>query len=188
MSIQTQNAQITKGFSVPNITSATAAIARHVGFPEARARQIARRLREDDLMPQGAPGVTPEVDRHDLLTLLIALASDATAARAAEAVATYGALVPGGANPDGAPASIPRTVRSVLEVLAAEGAEGQPASPLNIEFVSTWPEIALHWEDGTVSRFRQPGALASHWEGDRIRKSITVTGAAFGALFKEVFA
>ncbi len=172
---------------MPTITSATAAIARHLGFPEARVRQIARRLREAELMPAGAPGVPPEVDRHDLLTLLIALASDGTAAKAAEAVATYGALVPGGANLASAPASIPRTIRSVLEVLAAEGADGEPATPLNIEFVSTWPEIALHWEDGTVSRFREPGALSSHWAGDRIRKSITITGAAFGALFKEVF-
>ncbi|KQV83659.1 hypothetical protein ASC90_20460 [Rhizobium sp. Root1220] len=139
-------------------------------------------------MPAGAPGVPPDVDHHDLLTLIIALASDATLAKAAEAVESYSALTPGGADVTGAPATVPRTAREALTAFAELAAEGDALSSMAIEVVATWPEIAIRWSDGTVQRFRETGALASHWADSRQRKSVTIPGTAFAAVFKELFA
>jgi hypothetical protein len=122
-----------------------------------------------------------------VLNLVVAIAADTTLRRAAEAVRVYGALTPAGADVSGAPASVPRNARVVLDSLANLAADGDLLSELQIEVVSTWPEIAFHWSDGSVNRFRETGALASHWQDDKRRTSTTIPGAVFASVFKDLF-
>lgn len=172
---------------MPTLSAAIAAISRHIGFPESRARQVARRLRDAEVIPMGAPGVAPEVEPIDVLSLILAVGADTTLREAADAVSTYSELTPGGADVTAAPARIPRNARDALLVFADLAIEGDNLSSMSIEIVATWPEIVIRWTDGTSQHFREIGALATHWQDGRQRKSTMIPGSAFAGLFKELF-
>ena len=165
---------------MPTLNEAIAALSRLVGFPESRSRVVARRLREAGKLPAGAPGVAPEVDLGNVIDLFVAIASDAKVHRVPDALATYQSLTPGGADLSCAPASVRATAGQQLLAIAALAAEGDnDMRRLRVEFVSSWPEIAIHFDDGSTQRFREGGSLAGHWDSTGHRKSITVNGAAF---------
>ena len=58
---------------------------------------------------------------------------------------------------------------------------------LKFDFCHSWPELAIHQSDGTVTRFRQPGTLATTWGDSKQRASTTISGAAFVDTLHELF-
>lgn len=169
------------------LNAAKGAIEHRIGFPASRIRTIAQRLQEHGLLPSGAPGVSPELDIEHVVVLVLALATDTTLAKVAEAVGVYGSMSPGGADVTVAPASIPRNAREALLAFAELAIDGNSLSSISVEVVATWPEISLLWTDGTAQRFREVGALASHWADGRHRRSTTINGNAFAAVFADLF-
>ncbi|QPC90301.1 hypothetical protein [Mesorhizobium sp. INR15] len=169
------------------LNEALLVIGRRLGFPVSRGKTVARRLQETARLPSGAPGKAPEIDSSDFVTLLLALAADTELHLTVEALDRLAETVPHGVDTAVMPEGIrlpPVTARSYLETLAWKAASDDPdlqsaVSKLKIEVVSTWPEIAIHFPDGDITRFRQTGELAAHWGDARIRKSITISGAAF---------
>lgn len=173
---------------MPTLNEAIGAIKRHVGFPESRSRVVARRLREAGHLPAGAPGLAPEVDVQNVLDLIVALASDARIHRVADALENYNALVPGGADLSTAPPAVATTAGKHLLAIARLAADGdQDVRRLRIEVVSTWLEVACHWPDGSVHRFRELGALASHWDSTGHRRSTTIPVAAMADTLNQLF-
>lgn len=164
---------------MPSTQEAVDAIVRHLGFDSARVKAVARSLTEDGHLPPGAPGRSPELDPEHVVNIIIGCSVDAPLRAIADTVVAYRALVPGGANLDGAPASIDRTAGDALEVFADISIHGD-ADILRrdkIEIVATWPEVAIQ-RDGKVARFVPVGALATHWRDSGHRKSTIISGAA----------
>lgn len=163
---------------------AIAAIERRIGIPRPRGSTVARRLTEHVLLPVGAPGKAPQINRSDFVTLLIGLASDAPLSRVAETVVAYRNLTPAGTQIDALPESLQYTAGDYLDGLADEPAN---ARSIKLEIVSSWPEIALHFSDGTARRFVAPGADASSWQARGYRRSTTINGAAFADAIADLF-
>jgi hypothetical protein len=173
------------------LNEALAAADKYLGFPEPRARAIAKRLTESGLLPAGGPGRSPELDDHGFVRLLIALAVNDRLRRADDVVRTYSELAPGGASLEGAPDSITRTAFEQIAILAAIAIHGdadavRSVRKAKLEFVSSWPEIAIY-EYGPTVRFRPPGALAATWGDNKQRTSTTINGAAFVDAIQELF-
>jgi len=168
------------------INAALAAVERHIGFPRSRSRTVARRLQEADLLPSGAPGVAPEIDASDLVSLVIALAADTTLHEAPHAVATYRGLTPGGAVVPGTIDTAGRAIEILADIALHGDAELYRRDA--VEVVATWPEIAIHnATTGNISRFRAVGADASHWGETGLRKSTTINAAAFIDCVRDLF-
>ncbi|GLS34511.1 hypothetical protein GCM10010869_00990 [Mesorhizobium tianshanense] len=157
------------------------AIERHIGFPKSRSITVSRRLQERGALPLGAPGIAPELDAHDVVSLIIALAADTALHEAPDAVERYRALTPGGADLTDAPASIDTAGRE-LDIMADIAIHGN-ADLLRrdrIEVVANWPEVAItDATSGQIKRFVAPGALATNWQANGHRKSTTINGSAF---------
>lgn len=170
------------------LTAAIAALERRVGFPAARSRVVARALREAGKMPAGGPGVAPEIDLGNFVDLVVAMASDQSHYKCAAAIDAFRAMTPEGADVSGAPASVPKSAGEEIDAIAALAAEGAPEiRGLKLEFVADWPELAIHWQDGTVSRFRERGELGSHWGAAGYRRSTTINMAAFADALADTF-
>lgn len=173
---------------MPTLNAAVAALERHCGFPSSRTLVVARCLREAGLLPSGAPGISPQLELDDFTTLVIALAADVALHKSAETVRLYRALTLGGTNLTGAPASVPKNageqIDAIIHLAAEDAAE---IRQMRLEVVSTWPELALHWHDGTVERYRELGALASHWGDNGHRRSTTISVAALADAIQETF-
>jgi hypothetical protein len=155
------------------------ALCRHIGFDPPRAAAVAKKLTEAGSIPPGGPGRSPLLDPEHVVNIIIGCSIDAPLRAVASTVGHYRAMVPGGANLDGAPASIDRTAGDALEVFADISIHGD-ADLLRrdkIEIVSNWREIAIH-SDGKVARFVPVGTLAAHWRDSGHRKSTIINGAA----------
>lgn len=173
---------------MPTLNHAIDALSRHVGFPAARLRSLARRLQDADVLPSGAPGVAPEVKLQHVIDLIIAVASDATLRRAATAVETYRATTPGGADLSRAPASVRVDAGRQFEAVARLAMDGDTdARRTRVEIVSTWPEVVFLFEDGTAHRFQPVGTLSGHWQMLGHRRATTINGAAFADAIIELF-
>lgn len=161
------------------LNEAMSALERHVGFRRGRLVAVSQRLQQARIIPTGAPRTPPQLDLADVIALLVAYAADGAIHNSARSVQIYSALVPGGADLSTAPPAVRATAGAQLYAIAALAADGDnDMRRLKIEFVSTWPEIVIFFEDGTVQRFRELGSLGSHWGTGGHRKSITVNGAA----------
>lgn len=175
---------------MPTLNAAMSAIERHIGFPKSRARQVSRRLQEADMLPLGGPGIAPELDGHDVVSLIVALAADTALHEAPDAVERYRGLTPGGVDLTGAPASID-TAGRVLDIFADTAIRGDHPDLFRrdlIEVVTTWPEIVIsNGTSGVATRFAPVGALASNWSARGHRKSTTLNGAAFVDCVRELF-
>ncbi|MBH5371479.1 hypothetical protein [Bradyrhizobium glycinis] len=160
----------------------------HLGFREPRARAIAKRLTEAGILPSGGPGRPPELDETDFVRLLIALAVNSQLRRSDEIVRVYSELAPHGARLQGAPNSVVETAFDQLAIIADIALHGDASlvRKVKIEFVSTWPEIAIH-DYGATARFREVGANASHWNSGKHRTSTVINGAAFVDALEELF-
>jgi hypothetical protein len=118
---------------------------------------------------------------------MIAYAADAPIHLSARSVETYVALTPEGAHVAKAPAGYCKT--SGDELLAiAEMYDDADLRRLRIEFVSSWPEVAIHFAGGGIHRFLKLGALPGHWQSSGHRKSIVINGAALADVIKDLFA
>lgn len=187
--------------ALATLSAAIAALERYVGFDAKRSRTVSRRLLDADILRAGAPGVSPLVDVGSFMTLFCAVAFDPLLREAPAAARRATELTPGGAclgidlTVDGAtaeywPTSVPRSARQVLDVIA-EMALGdldsqRDVAALRIEFVSSWPEIAIHDGAGT-RRFRERGANAAHWGQRGHRTSTTVNGSALVSALRSLF-
>ncbi|MHA6297854.1 hypothetical protein [Devosia sp. CAU 1758] len=172
---------------MPTITAALAALERYTGFSQSRSRTVARRLQEAGILPLGSPGSTPLLDRAGFGALFVALAADTTLHAAADRVRQYFALTPGGVSLEGAPTLI-GTARSELLALIDTAIDApDDLRHVQIELVSNFPELALHWADGTVQRYQPVGTVSNHWQTDTHRKSTTVTGRAFRDAVRATF-
>ena len=171
---------------MPTINAALAALERHTGFPQSRSKTISRRLQEAGILPLGAPGSTPQIDRAGFAGLFVALAADTTLHAAADRVRQYFALTPGGVSLEGTPASV-GTARSELLTLV-ETAIDAPGDlqHLNIEVVSNFAEIAIHWPD-SVHRYQPTGTIPGTWQVTTHRRATLVTGKAFTAAVRATF-
>lgn len=140
------------------------------------------------MLPSGAPGVAPKLDLDDFTTLAIALAADVALHESAAAVERYRSLTIGGADVSDAPASIPKSAGEQIDAVLALAAEGsKEIRGLRLEFVSTWPELTVHWHDGSLERYRELGALASHWGANGHRRSTTISVAALSDAIRDAF-
>ena len=173
---------------MPTLNTALAALERHTGFPQSRSRGISRRLQEDGLLPLGAPGIAPQIDAGGFIRLFVALAADTTVHTAPDAARTYLAMTPGG-TPITAdtPMSIGRAESELLALVETALADPYDMRHLNIEVVGNWPELAVHWADGSVHRYQPVGSLAGHWGAATHRRAITVTGVAFRDAVRATF-
>ncbi|MDR9782285.1 hypothetical protein [Rhizobium redzepovicii] len=170
------------------LAAAIAALERHVGFRRGRLVSMAQRLQQAGVVPTGAPRTAPQLSLVDVVNLVVAYAADAPLHLAARSVATYGELSPGGANLSGAPANIKVTAADYLASIAALAVEGDIGiRRLKLEFVSTWPELAVQFEDSSIHRFQAVGAIAGHWQSSGHRQSLTINGAALADALQEVF-
>ncbi|MGO4619950.1 hypothetical protein [Ensifer sp. 2TAB8] len=170
------------------LNAAIAALERRVGFPQSRARQVARSLQEAGALPLGGPGKPPEINIDDLVTLVIALAADVPLHQSADAVRAYRNLTPGGADVSRAPASVPRNAGEEIDAIIGLAADGNSdVRGVKLEFVANWPEAAVRWHDGSISRFRELGALAAVWGAGGHRRSTTINMAALADAIQEVF-
>ncbi|NRQ15580.1 hypothetical protein BHMPCIPO_02830 [Ensifer sesbaniae] len=171
-----------------NLNAAVAALERRIGFPKSRARQVARSLQEAGALPLGAPGVAPKLDLDDFVTLVIALAADVPLHQSADAVRTYRQLTPGGADVSRAPASVPKNAGEEIDAIFSLAADGNTdVRGVKLEFVANWPEVAVHWHDGSIGRFRELGALGAHWSSIGHRRSTSINVAALADAIKETF-
>ncbi|MBB2794422.1 UNVERIFIED_ORG: hypothetical protein GGD58_003292 [Rhizobium pisi] len=170
------------------LAAVIAAIERHLGFRRGRLISMAQRLQQASIIPTGAPRTAPQLDLTNVVDLIVAYAADAPLHRAAASVTTYGALTPGGANLDGAPSGVRVTAADHLASIASLAAEGDAGiRQLKLEFVSTWPELAVHFEDGSTYRFQFAGAVSGHWQTTGHRQSLTINGAALADALQEIF-
>lgn len=173
---------------MPTLQTAVAALEQRCGFPSSRALVVARSLREAGLLPSGAPGVSPQLQLDDFTTLVIALAADTALHESAAAVRKYRALTIGGADVSAAPPAVPRNAGEQIDAIIHLAAEGSTeVRGIRLEFVSTWPELAMRWHDGTIERYRELGSLASHWGGPGHRRSTTISVAAIADAIQETF-
>jgi hypothetical protein len=164
----------------------------HIGFPRSRSSGVSRRLQEADLLPSGAPGVSPELDQQDACLLLATLMSAPMLHEAVDHARAYSAMAPGGAvlSAD-APDSIPRSALEYLTTKALVVGSGDPGAIDDVrghrfEFVHGWRELSAHTPEGTVTRFVLPGQLASHQQAPH-RIAGLVKGEAFVNLMKDLF-
>lgn len=170
------------------LAAAIAALERHLGFRRGRLVSMAQRLQNAGVIPTGAPRTAPQLTMGNVVDLVVAYAADAPLHLAARSAETYGALTPGGANLDGAPAKAKVTAAEYLTSIAAIAADGDAGMRrLKLEFVSTWPELAVHFEDGLIHRFQAVGAVSGHWQSAGHRQSLTINGAAFADAMQEIF-
>lgn len=173
----------------------------YIGFPASRTKQIASRLQEAGIIPMGGPRRSPELTIDDFVSLLIASAFDTGLAGAVEAARRASTLTPGGAilgvelTVDGItaehwPASVPHSARQVLDVIAemalGDQQEQRDVAAMRLEFVGTWPEIAIHDGD-RIHRFREPGSNAGHWGERGHRRSVTINGSALVDAVRTLF-
>ena len=170
------------------LNEAIAALERFVGFRRGRLVSVSQRLQQAGIIPTGAPRTPPRLDLAHVVSLLVAYAADAAIHLSAKSVEVFETLTPGGAELSTAPRHLQLTAGDQLRAIAALAAEGDgDMRKLRLEFVSSWPELAIHWPDGSVQRFREIGALASHWGNGGHRKSITINGAALADAFGSLF-
>ncbi|MBX5239508.1 hypothetical protein [Rhizobium sp. NLR22b] len=170
------------------LAAAIAALERHLGFRRGRLVSMAQRLQNAGVIPTGAPRTAPQLTPANVVDLVVAYAADAPLHHAPRSVEAYGALTPGGANLDAAPASVKVSATEYLQSIAALAAEGDTGiRRLKLEFVSTWPELAVHFEDGSIHRFLAVGAVSGHWQSAGHRQSITINGAALADALQEIF-
>lgn len=170
------------------LAAAIAALERHVGFRRGRLVSMAQRLQNAGVLPTGAPRTAPQLTLANVVDLVVAYAADAPLHLAPRSVETYGALTPGGANLDGAPPSVKVTAAEYLGSIAALAASGDVGiRRLKLELVSTWPELAIHFEDGSIHRFQSVGVVYGHWQSAGHRQSVTINGAAFADALQEIF-
>lgn len=164
----------------------------HIGFPRSRSTGVARRLQEAGILPSGAPGIAPELQQRDACLLLATLMSAPKLHEAVDHARAYREMTPGGAvlSAD-APDSIPRSALEYLETASEIAVGGTPDAVGDLrahrfEFVHGWRELSVHKNDGAVSRFVLPGALATHQQAPH-RVAGVVRGEAFVNLFRELF-
>ncbi|MBP1848494.1 hypothetical protein J2046_006790 [Rhizobium petrolearium] len=171
------------------LNQAAAALDRHVGLPQPRTMIVARRLREAGAFPSGATGVSPILELENFLDLLIAVASACPAHKARQTVEAFKAMTPGGADLSEAPASVRATAGRQLAAIAELAIEGDAdMRKLNLEFIKTWPEFAVHFDGGETQRFQPIGSVAGHWQAAGHRTSTAINGAALADALKELFA
>jgi hypothetical protein len=170
------------------LNEAIAALERFVGFRRGRLVAVSQRLQQAGIIPTGAPRTPPRLDLAHVVCLFVAYAADAAIHLSAKSVELFETLTPGGADLSAAPKHLHLTAGDQLRAIAALAAEGDvDVRRIKLEFVSTWPELAIHWPDGSVQRFREMGALASHWGAGGHRKSISINGAALAGAFESLF-
>ncbi|RFB95298.1 hypothetical protein B5K11_10160 [Rhizobium leguminosarum bv. trifolii] len=170
------------------LAAAIVALERHVGFRRGRLISMAQRLQQANVIPTGAPRTAPQLSLVDVVALVIAYAAAAPLHLAARSVATYGALTPGGANLANAPSGVQVTAADYLASIATLAVEGDAGiRRLKLEFVSTWPELSVRFEDVSTHRFQAIGAVSGHWQSCGHRQSLTINGAALADALQEIF-
>ncbi|MER9596686.1 hypothetical protein [Mesorhizobium sp. M0244] len=123
------------------------------------------------------------------MDLLIGSAVDVPLRAVADTVVSYRELTPAGAPIDVLPASLQYSAGNYLDALADLAADGSDdVRRAKLEFVSNWKELAVHQPDGTISRFVEPGAIASNWQHAGHRRSTAINGAAFADAVSDLFA
>lgn len=169
---------------MPTTKQAVAAIVRLIGFDEGRVGAVARTLTDDSVLPPGGPGKSPQLSPQDVASLMLGATLDVPLRAVADTVAAYRELTPAGTPIDMLPASLQYSAGNYLDALADEP---ENARHLHIEVVSTWREVAIHYQDGTVRRFLEPGSDPSHWQHAGHRWSTVVNGAAFADAVRALF-
>lgn len=174
---------------MPTLNEVAAALKRHVGLTQSKTFATARRLREAGMFPAGAPGISPEVSLSGALDLVVGVVASGRVYQAPEVLQRFKSMSPGGADLSAAPEHLRATAGAQLTAIGELMIEGDDAMRrLQLEFVASWPELAVHYEDGSIERFQQQGALPGHWQSTGHRTSTTINGAALANALKDLFA
>lgn len=168
------------------LADAIAALERRIGFRRGRLVAVSQRLQQAGIIPTGAPRTAPQLTLADVVALVIAYAADAPIHLSARSVETYVALTPEGADVAKAPAGYCKTAGEELLAIA-EMYDDADLRRFRFEFVSSWPEVAIHLDGAGIHRFLKLGALPGHWQSSGHRKSIVISGAAFADVIGELF-
>lgn len=172
---------------MPTLSAAHAALERHCGFNIARIRAISRRLQEDGMLPLGGPGESPAIKPEHFAALFIATAVDPVVRIAPELVRNYMELTPAGVPLEGAPASIASARSTLLALIGLAPDNPDDFRDLQLEFVANWPELALHWGDGSAQRYQPTGTVPGYWQASGHRRSTTIPGKAFRDAVRAIF-
>lgn len=173
---------------MPSTSEAVNVLAARIGFDKPRVRAVARALTDAGRLPPGAPAKSPMLDVGNVVDLFIGSAVDVPLRSVADTVAKIRELTPAGTPIEALPESLQYTAGAYIDALADMAAEGSlDVRRVKIEVVSTWSEMAVHQPDGSVSRFVEPGALASNWQHAGHRRSTVINGAAFADAINELF-
>ncbi|MER8783365.1 hypothetical protein NKH60_19320 [Mesorhizobium sp. M1006] len=129
------------------------------------------------------------LDIGNVVDLFLGSAVDVPLRSVADTVARVRELTPAGTPLKALPESLRHTAGAYLDALADMAAEGSlDVRRVKIEVVSNWKELAVHQPDGTISRFVEPGAIASNWQHAGHRRSTAINGAAFADAVSNLFA
>lgn len=179
----------------PTLTRAIAALRARIGFDVSRCRATARGLQKAGVLPVGGNGASPQITLDQFLSLLVAAAIDAPPRSVAQDVARYMALMPAGVPETVVPDSVKKKIGFMPSGEYLRGAawlalgnilDQKLVSGQRIEFVVSWPEMAIHHAGGLVDRYVDPGALATHWQSS-FRRSAAIEGSAFIDAVRDLF-
>lgn len=168
------------------LNDAVSGLERRIGFRRGRLIAVSQRLQQAGLIPTGAPRTAPQLTLADVMALVIAYAADAPIHLSAKSVETYVALTPEGADVSGSPAGYCANAGNELLAIA-EMYDDADLRRIRIEFVSSWPEVTVHFDGGGLHRFLKHGALPGHWQSSGHRKSIVISGAALADVMGDLF-
>jgi hypothetical protein len=159
-----------------------------LGFDPPRTKAIARRLSEAGAIPSGGPARPPELDQDDVLHLIVAIAVTSKLRLADHDLALYASLVPSGTVvQDEAPAGIPRNAAEAIDLVVDLARRGDPDARRSfVTFVRSWPEVEIE-QPGRVSRYRNPGTNAGHWQKDGHRTATTIPVKAVANIVDGIF-
>ncbi|MBS0252604.1 MAG: hypothetical protein JSR78_16230 [Proteobacteria bacterium] len=176
-----------------DLGSVVTAFERELGLDASRSRSVARCLSEAKIVPAGAAHAPAQYNFRDVGSLLLGVCADVTLPNIPEAVVTLDRLMPNGIvvadeMPERFKSKLFRAGHALDALLEAAVENDDALRSIDyIEFVSSWPEIVVHWSVGEPERYREPGRDARLWEANHMR-SIKIPGKALFRCIRRLFA
>ncbi|MBZ9600498.1 hypothetical protein [Phyllobacterium chamaecytisi] len=171
---------------MPTTNQAVEAISARVGFPIERCRSVAVKLTEAGSIPAGGPHRPPEIKLIHFLDILIGSSLDVPLRAIPAEVARYRELGEPGFDTPNMPASVKAKYATVGTRLNYFFILPNELADVQIDIVQNWREVSIYGSD-SITRFREPGALHSHWADPHHRRAVTIPGRAIAAAIDDLF-
>jgi hypothetical protein len=172
---------------VATVAELTLIAAARTGVTLSRAKWIARRLLEADLLPKSVGKSVPQASNSDLVILLFGLCAGARGANVVEAVKalattrTIGSVIPG----IEAYTAL-HAVSDIIEAIAdIKNPNRHEAVRSQVEFCATWPQVDISTSSGSM-RFTEHDAPPNMWRASTIRETRTLPGIAIVHIIDDI--